>query len=706
MNATPFSKQPYFPMILANGSDSVLIGYTGSMVGGLTGHSHLEQNQACPCEWYKAGHRGAHTKYKIIQPIVQSGYLVIVDGEVCDIGDYEQEFSPREAILTTRVSARGVRVCVEAFLTESHVLAERYHIEAVPRGADVQLAFFVRATDGYMGALHAFHPTTMKERKKDRGGIDFDYAQEGISGRGRLFADRRADDVYGETHCPGLLFKRVRKGFSAVKYLILMDPTDGADYRKQLESAAAEVARLGYAKLKARHVKRWDDYSDSSRISVPDADFQYLYDLSLYFIRAYQHPKYGGISCGLLPNLWSGGTHCPYDAFFAQRALLATNHVREGRNHLDYYQMQHPAGRKTARSIGLPGAVFSGWSDCFGKDTTANLEKYFLEYKPLMPAFIVLDAYWQWVSEPNHPDHAKRFPMLRDILDLAVSKFVIERGDCAYMAPCIAGNESAVKVENDTLNGLAYARTLAGYAEMAGAMGQSDRGYAVLAEKLFRGLESNYRDGVLMPYSGARYLTGLQMDFFLINLPTGINEKSITAALKAMKTPWGVGDDQPSEAYRDWPWWSSRAAIAYAHLRRAKQSFQRLTHPLNRVSSLGLLPEKIRMDGYVINYGFMTGHALFAWSLAEALCHDGPDHTIRLLWGLDGTWRDVDFENLRLSGGILASGTVRKGKLKELSLTNTSSKKMLRRINVNPIYRPAEMADSVELKAGKTRKVM
>ena len=219
------------------------------------------------------------------------------------------------------------------------------------------------------------------------------------------------------------------------------------------------------------------------------------------------------------------------------------------------------------------------------------------------------------------------------------------------MASCIAGNESEIKVENDTFNGLAYARALAGFAEMLRAFDQSDKPYARLAEKLYLGLQTNYQDKVLLPFRGAKYLTGLQYDFFLMNLPDGIDAKSIDAAFKVIQTPWGLDSDQPSEAYRDWPWWHPRVAISMAHLGRSKKSFRWLCSSMQNATSLGMLPEKVRMDGFAIGYGYTSPHALLVWAAVEALCHDGTNNSIRLLWGLDGKWQDTGFENIRLCRG-------------------------------------------------------
>ena len=686
MIATPRSRRPYFPALLANGADAVLLNYSGSMASGLTGHAHLEQHQGCPCAWYKIAHVAENPTCKVVQPIVQSGYQVMLDGEVCDIDDYAQRFDPVHAVLHTRTSARGVRVSIEAFLTDDHILVERYHVEAVPAGKKADLAFFARATDGRTGGLTTVHAGELRVRGRQVDGFAFDYRVGAVRGAGRLMSDRPADAPYDAW--PGLLFRGVRRGFRATKFLMLTDPTDGRDFRRQVARAAGRCAQLGVSGLAREHRRTWSRFARRSRVVLPDETFQYLHDYSVSVLRANQHPGTGAISVGALPSLWGGGVHDPFDGAYAHHALLATNRLAQARLHLGFYDLQRRPGKKVARELGLPGAVYSGWSDCFGRDLTRNLGAYLLDYKPLMPAYIVLDRYWQWVYDPADRDHVKRLPLAREILDLAAERFVLVHGEKAFMAQCTAGNESAVQVENDTMNGLAYARAMSGYGEMALALGKRHGTfYAELARKLYRGLEENYRHGVLMPYRGATYLTGLQLDNYLTNLPEGIDPRSVRAALRAMRTHWGLDSDQPSEAYRDWPWAHSWAAIALAHMRCAGESFRRLRHPLKRMSALGALPEKVRLDGYAIGYGYPSPHAVLVWATAHALCHAGPSGELRLLAGLDGQWKDLAFERLRVDGGLLVSGAVQGGRFECLQLRNTATVPVRRRVSLNGRYR-------------------
>lgn len=697
--ATAHSTRPYYPMLLSNGNDAVLINYSGSMVSALTGHSHYEQHQGSPCAWYRISHSGRMNSSVCLQPIIQSGYQVIVDGEVCEPSDYRQEFDPREAVLKTVTESWGVVLELETFLTDESILVERYRVLKAPRNSE--LVVFVRSTDGSTGGLRAPHSATVKTVSTNQRRMDFAYELDGIRGVGAMVCDQE-----GKRECSrveGLRFSDLRRGWTLTRYTVISDNTQCGGYRQKTSRTVARIEQEGYARIRSQHAMVWREYSRRNRITVPDREMQYLYDFSIYSLRGNQHPDTGAIVCGMLPFLWGGGVVCPYDASYSHRAFLCSNRIEQARRHAGFHLSRRKQGKRDAESLGLHGAVYSGWTNYEGKHRGGDFRKYVMHYKPLMAAFLVIDYYSQWEFAPEDKIDRRYVNAMREILDLAIENFVLEQGEVAIMRPCIAGNESDIEVQNDTFNSLVYARALKAYAEMARECGIEDAvRYQSLSERLYRGLEDNFRDdGVLLPWKGAKYLTGLQLQFYLWNLPEGISPQGVREALVRSRTPWGFDADQPSERYRDWPWVASRAAIALAHMSDPKESFEQLSQFPKDASALGAIPEKIRIDGYPIGYWYSTPYAIFVWAMNDAFCHDGPDENVRLLWGLDGTWEDAKFENIRLGGGILASGRIQNKKLVELRLKNTGGRTVRRRIDLNPIYGCEAMPDSIEIKPGK-----
>jgi hypothetical protein len=702
MYATPYSSEPYFPMLLSNGGDGVLMDFTGSMFSGGDNHAHREQHQGCSCGWYKVGHVRNTPDALRLQPILRTGYLIIINGEAWDIRDYRQEFDPSQAILVTDVIASGVVCRIEAFMMDNHILVEHYRVLKTPAGKTVRMAFLIHEPNSGMVAADLPQKTDLKMTfTKDRR-ITIDYRLAGHSGAGMMFVDRKVDGTDNYDNAVGIYFDDVRAGWTATKFLTMVDSTDEPNYVGRVKSGIQRCVEEGYAGLRKQHVKTWTTYFNQSRVTLPDKEFQYLYDLSLYMLRANQHPQTGGITVGMLPHLWGGGTYVPYDAFYAHQSLLLTNHLDEGRRHLEFYHRQRPVAQKIARKLDLSGVAYSGWCNYRGEHKGPDFEEYVLHYKPVMSAFILLKIYWQWCYDPTGPFDLEILTMMREILDLAVERIIENKGESAIIKPCTAGNESAIDVENDTFTAIIYARALRGYAQMASALGQDASTYEKLAEKLYRGLEGNYRsDGVLLPFKNAEYLATMQFSFYLFNLPWGIEKRSVYGSLKDAETAWGLNTTQPEEGYRDWPWLSSRAAIDLSVIGDSRRAFKWLRHPQKYISSLGAIPEKIRIDGYPIGYWYTSPHALFIWSTTAAICHDGKNNELRMLWGFDGQWKNMAFQNLRLRGGLLVSGIVKKGCLIKLVLKNSSLNSIQRNLVLNPLY-SGSFPREVTVPAGKS----
>ena len=122
----------YFPFLLGNGIDSVLVDYSGSMACD-SGHIHLEQHQGAICAWYKSTHRKAFPDGKPIMPIIQTTYTLITDsGETLEIGDFDQHFDPIRAVLTTKVEATGFKLQIDTILCRGSVMVERHTVLDAP----------------------------------------------------------------------------------------------------------------------------------------------------------------------------------------------------------------------------------------------------------------------------------------------------------------------------------------------------------------------------------------------------------------------------------------------------------------------------------------------------------------------------------------------------------------------------------------------
>ena len=429
MKATPFSDRPYYPYLLANGNDAVLLNFCGAMMTGLTGHIHAERHQGSVCAWYKQEHR---RKGGRIPPVIIAGYQVIVDGEVCEVTSFQQEFDCKRAVLKSCSGFRcDTHVKLESFLTDSGILV--YEMEVTGTKAEtLSVIFFILEPNSYNGTFApGCEKAKMSFAARDNG-ADFTYDFEcGIKGRGSFETDR-TDGIACENAgkiAPGVRFDGVRPGWKGTMY------TRCADLGQELPEITPD--------LKIRHIASWRDYFSKSSILLPDPDIQYAYELGRYLMRAYQH-RDGAITCGMLPHMWAGGQCCPCDAGIAMLALLMNNDLSEARKYLQFYLDRYEAGEKLTVELGVKGVAFSNWHNVLGEHLSGDLKRELMKRKPIMIAMIGISAgeYCLYADK----DDAGALKLLHGCADFIADGFIRN----GKIVSTVAGNESYAEVERDS----------------------------------------------------------------------------------------------------------------------------------------------------------------------------------------------------------------------------------------------------------------
>lgn len=207
-----------------------------------------------------------------------------------------------------------------------------------------------------------------------------------------------------------------------------------------------------------------------------------------------------------------------------------------------------------------------------------------------------------------------------------------------------------------------------------------------MGKKLLARIAQNIKDDVLYSDESLQYRGGIGS--YYNSLPDAISSLAVIEKYiydPDIRTPWGFGHPSPMSGYREWPWSGAMLAIAIAH-NTASKAFPYLTHCAKYASATGALPEKIRIDGYSINYYYSSTHGVFAWAMLFALCHTDKDGSLRLLFGLDGSWKKLDFHGIRAMGGLEVSAEIRDCMVVSMKIINhaTDAKKFI--VRINPVY--------------------
>lgn len=285
--------------------------------------------------------------------------------------------------------------------------------------------------------------------------------------------------------------------------------------------------------------------------------------------------------------------------------------------------------------------------------------------------------------------------MIEDVLSLMNSTVVRYGEDGAYLCPVSAGTEGHFTVEVDTFHQLLIGRGF----QMAGELLNNPE-YTKTGDQLVQGVFVNMTpDGVLMPFQGAFYTGGMQMIFALLLDPHPLDIRSTEAALARGRTPWGVNTEQTTEEYRHWPWNDTKAAVLFSWEKMPTRALDALLNQKKWCSSLGAIPEKIRLDGYVIGYWYTTVHALLQWAICDALAYS-RNGEVALAFGIDNRWQNFSAEGLCLTGNLNVSYRVEQGKLVSLSFRNSGTETASFRLSCNSCFAVPGLPETVTVPSG------
>ncbi len=695
MKATHYSKEPYYPMLLSNGIDGILVDYSGSNFASHSGHTHWEQSHGAICGWYKATSRTVTKKTE--GQILRAGYQVILYNAPAEPESYEQSLDSSTGILTTRLSfaKNEVEVLVESFLTTDGLWCEKVTIEKCDPSNPPQVGFLL--LDGQSGYLWmqlqtqtALH-VNMGEKEMQ---ISYDFGS--FAGKGALWSDRafaetEKKNVAGsDAHNLGLIGV-LSQGESVSRILTIVDETECSNIDEEFEKRS-RIAQKGYDAVKAAHVEAWKNENASS-VTIPDPKVAQVYEMGQYLIRSSQNPQNGATLLGIQPHLWNGGLYCAYDSIFIIKGLLTSGFIKEAEKCGKFILGLMEIGRQALAAYDMKGGASVGWTDCKGQYSQhRDMKEFITHFKPMYPCFDILNLYniWNHTGRKTSEELEKALRMFLDFTEHLTE----ERDGRIFLKNVMSGTEGGYESETDTWTNVALFQSIRVIGDML-----NDESLIELSEILEENMACNYNeDGILLPFKDAPFIGGWQSDMSIFMMPRHLSEKNIDIGLKTCETEWGYNYDTPTETYRHWPWIPPRSVICYARLGAHKKAMEQLLKIPMGASSLGVLPEKIRIDGAPINYYYTTPAGLAVWAVNEAMCFE-EEGTVCFAYGITKDWQDFSAKNIHLSNGLKADITVSGGVVKELALTNLTEAEITVNLKVNADF-AADVPDVVTIAQG------
>ena len=681
---------------MSSGRDALLLGYFGSGFVSLNGHKHTEAHQGAPCGWYKSATKRPK---EYMQPCVTAGVQVELYGAYVVPRSFEQEFIPEEATLITTLGFRaGIRLRITSFFTyDDSIWCERVEVLECPEGVTPSISF--RVSKPFLSERLSFTRASSVSFSDDGDGkIGVGYTLGDFKGHGALIADRPFDRVKisegkfdDQCYAEGS-YDCVKAGFRATRVMFLLDESESHTTCDKL----LEKACRGFDMLYTEHKALYEKYFSTADIKTGDEKLDYEFKLSRYLIKAHQHPESGIVTLGMLPNHWLGAASCSWDEEFAHEAQLTTGNFAESQHFTKQYKRQAPEGYRILSERGIPGLSFSGWNTLAGEFCGHRpIEEWITTFKPMFAAYSVLSIYSEWKYDPDF-DAAEYRKICEDVITFVLYTLV-KRGEDGlyYLTDVKDGMETGVMVSVDTSTTLFFARAFMAVGEMYGI-----REYSQIGKSMVETLEGNRRpDGLLASARGSAY-TASHIEFYRYTHKLGLTDPALLPkALAELETPWGFDSQISTEETRHWPWYDSWAARDFTVAKMPSLAAKRIRHLTYGSSSLGAMPEQIRLDGMGIGYYYTSPHALLVSAVCEAFAVMG-DGELLICYGFDEEFPDVSARDVHVEGGLSVSVKITGGTLSSLAVKNDTGMDIRQKISINPLIKSNGVPEYITVPRG------
>ena len=672
-----FRERQYFPMLLGNGIDTVLIDWGGSMRACDKGLEHIERN------WYKSDRRNNDGK---LLPFFFTSYLLTYRREQHLIRESDQEFDPFKAVLHSKVQAAGFEVEIDTFLTNDHLLVQHFTFNQIPAddpetGLELILS---RPEKEVTGAHYAFEITDTgktlqaKCNYEEQSGLAFLLCSD-QNCHGEVKAETGSLTWNGAV----LKVENIREGSTLTSYCFVGDNHDYHNLEESAEIVKSKIRESGYENILRKHVKNWRHYHQQSSIKTGNEATDYLIALSNYLLKVYQNPVSGGVPAGLYPLMWQGKVF--WDSFFFHEALLRGNHVDEAEKLSLFWLKTLPQARKNAtlwkRKYGSGEGARYGWCTDHQGRCELITEIRELHNNPI----VALMAWNQFRYTRNREMLKTLFPVMKESIDFMLSCAVVEENEKAYIINCEGVDESTRNHNrNDSWTAGAMIAALSALLQAARELRMELPGrYSNILNKLLLGLEDNHdKEGVLRSSLNSSSVNFGSMIYLLL--------PEYPSARKTMEELWThrgkycsvcqIGT--PRQDARCVPWFQSWSAAIWAQL-HDKRANEWLSECQNNTNCFGALPEQVRPDGSLYKHWMGTAHASFLMAVYRMLVNVSGE-SIQLGFALPEAWRNARFSNVRLKNGLLISCCLKQGELDSLQIENPSDRQVSCKIEFGP----------------------
>jgi hypothetical protein len=680
----------YYHCFLGNGLDAVLVGPTGSMVP--------DKISVDRCNWYKSDRYYPEDKLVMVAgrwpldkplehaegsgwyevaPLGRTWYHIAHDGQPLELQASQQRFVPREGTLYTTLDYGPVKGEAITWLhNEQSILIERYTFDR-PVEFQAWMGPGVWLDDGW--DTDPFRSVTM--------------ADDAALGRYDLGETQgimllRLDTPGAVLSRDGLNRSLTVQARQITKYFTIIDNRQGA-----LDPGIVDqqIAR-GYDALRAGHLAFWRDYFAASRIQIPDEQFQFFYDASMYHLKAMQSRVTGGLPVNNLRRTWS--SHIFWDSYFLHHALLEANHRYEALEGCRFFQRTLDHARRHAREeFGCDGLKWDWEITQDGRKAYgALLHQKFQVHNNASYA----NQIWGYYQFTQDEAMLREFyPILEGLAQFYLNCIVEETERGFEIGYQVGVHESPVKVRNDGTNLAGTIAILQHCADAACILGQETdftRRCAEVASGLHETMDRLYNgryfkaseesDDLNMSSIAPIY----PMQAIPIRDPRAVSTAEVFIESNRRFLSGYDGTD------REFPWSTGILATILAWQGDGERAWRVIQATRPTICIFGGMAEVMENHEWNMQY-FGTAQASVCTAIHQLLLQsfDG----IHIFPALPAAWTSVEFENL-LADGVTVSAR-RDGQKVVCRVKNESPVTLTRRV------RYGDQVTEVTLASGETR---
>jgi hypothetical protein len=642
----------YYPMYLANGIDTTLVGWNG---GPLLNYKKLPPSVALTdVYWYKAER---FTKDNLALAMPNSSAVIVIGSNEYRPKEFEQWFEPDNAILYTIVKCLD-NICykVTSFLHQDNILVEHFEFTNFPDGERI----YVDLNVWLAPHIHLKNKPEKYVHNVDEisGVVSIDFSEESITGRASVFGSSDKFEVVNNGR--HLRFETTGKSFT--KYTCVMDNFDSPSYRQEIAEKVktATGSTEYYNKLKNEHCQFWQTYHKASVIITPDSKLNYSYMLANYLLKGNLHRKTGLWSVGGVPSHWNYSGPL-WDSLFPHTAFLKANHHKEAESSVLNLTTYLPEWHREAARLNSKGAY------------TYSAEAYRNNVDILFINGVYAAEMWNQYAYSGKSDVLEKlYESIKALVDFLIDDAIVEKEDYAFVRKCYPVEEIKFgRWDNDAWTAGTVIAALRALKNSVMVLGKEiDCSYEIILNKLEKGFNKNYSDGVLKcGYEQTETKAGA---FAFLIVPDFDSTATVNEMLSSRNAYDGLMPDiHRQEETVKYPWIDFNVATLMA-ANGHPATYERIKSGLTCVNSLGGLCESLNIDGSLWQQWFLTAQGAFISALVDMLAVS-VDHELRLLFGVPGNWNDFSFSGLVTSLGLSVDADIKNGKIMHLRIKNNRS---------------------------------